>query len=163
VHPTTIAQANVATTAAITSVAAVTGQTYYNENILANCSGGNILAKGGYSLRDKTGYIYSGLWDNGSNLWIGATALKSTHHTGSTYISTGYNGTSGNSTIQIAVPNSANNDAAYYSALHAGNYSSLCTSFSNKVTFSSGVSISSGATISGGITATGTFLFKNGL
>ena len=60
--------------------------------------------------------------DNGANIWIGSVQTNSTHHIGSTYISAGHNGTSGNETVYISVPNAANDNASNYGVLHYGNY-----------------------------------------
>ncbi len=65
------------------------------------------------------------IYDNGENLWIGATQTATTHHTGQVYISAGYNGTSGNSTINICVPNASNTGGTNYGVLHSGNYTDL--------------------------------------
>lgn len=72
----------------------------------------------GYYLTDSTEFQYPGVYDNGSNLWIGATQKKSTHHTGTTYISTGYNGSQGNETIYVTVPNTTNTDGTNYKVFH---------------------------------------------
>ena len=77
----------------------------------------------GYFLMDKTGYNYPGIYDNGSNLWIGSTATASQHHTGSTYISAGHNGTTGNESAFICIPNDANDGGTNHAILHEGNYS----------------------------------------
>ena len=77
----------------------------------------------GYYLVDSTGYAYPGVWNNGSNLWIGATQRDSKHHTGETHISSGYNSgnTAGNSTIYVDVPNGTNTSATSYGVYHTGN------------------------------------------
>lgn len=79
--------------------------------------------KRGIYLTDVQNNQYPAIWDDGANLWFGATAAASEHHYGGTYISTGYNGTTGNSTIFLSVPNENNNDATNYSVLHSGNTS----------------------------------------
>ena len=76
----------------------------------------------GYYLMDSTGYSYAALWNNASNLWIGATAAASQHHTGGTYISSGYNGTTGNPSIYVSIPNDTNDGATSHAVVHAGNY-----------------------------------------
>lgn len=89
-------------------------------------------AKGiGYFLTDGTGFSYPGVYDNGTNLWIGSIAAASSHHTGSVYISSGYNasGQTGNDSIYVAVPNNENTNATTYKVLHAGN-----TSFTQTLT-----------------------------
>lgn len=76
---------------------------------------------GGIYLKDSTGALPGALYYNGTNLWIGSTATATTHHNGGTYISTGYNGTAGNDSIYISIPNATNNGASSYKAYHAGN------------------------------------------
>lgn len=75
----------------------------------------------GYYLKDSTGTAYPGVYDNGSNLWLGATETASRHHRGQTYISAGHNGTAGNATIYVSVPNAANNGGTNYGVYHTGN------------------------------------------
>lgn len=74
----------------------------------------------GYYLVDSSGASYPGVYDNGSNLWIGSPASNSVHHVGKTYISSGYDGSAGNLTIYVAVPNASNNNSALYGVFHAG-------------------------------------------
>lgn len=62
------------------------------------------------------------IYDNGTNIWLGATATDATHHIGRTYISAGHDGTSGNDTIYVCVPNAANTSGTNYGVLHMGNY-----------------------------------------
>lgn len=86
---------------------------------------GNILMNAGgkgYYLHDAAGKNYPGIYDNGSNLWVGSTAAASTHHTGQTYISSGYNTSDkkGNATIYISVPNASNNNGTNYAVYHTG-------------------------------------------
>ena len=76
---------------------------------------------GGIYLKDSTGALQGALYYNGTNLWIGSTAVETTHHSGGTYISTGYNGTVGNDSIYISIPHATNNGASSYKAYHAGN------------------------------------------
>lgn len=85
----------------------------------------------GLMLTDKTSTVYGGIWDNGSNLWIGATQTNTNHHVGGTYISTGYdsNNSIGNSSINIVVPNAANTGGTTYTAIHTGNLSLLNTTY----------------------------------
>lgn len=75
----------------------------------------------GYWLVDSTGTDYPGVHDNGSNLWIGAVDSNSRQHVGQTYISAGHNGTSGNPTIYVAVPNADNTGASLYGVYHTNN------------------------------------------
>lgn len=70
----------------------------------------------GYWLTDSAGTSYAAIYDNGTNLWIGATETSGTHHTGSTYISSG----SGNTYISRLVSGTRTN----YIVLDSGNYSS---------------------------------------
>ena len=84
-------------------------------------SSGNFILNStsrGYYLTDSSEFQYPGIYDNGANLWIGATQKKSTHHTGTTYISTGYNGSQGNETIYVTVPNTTNTDGSNYKVFH---------------------------------------------
>jgi len=74
----------------------------------------------GLDLVDSTGTAYKGITDNGSNLWIGANSSTERQHVGQTYISSGHNGTKGNETIYIAVPNAANTGATGYAVYHSG-------------------------------------------
>ena len=74
----------------------------------------------GYYLKDSTGFNYPVAYDNQSNLWIGSTQTAAQHHRGGTYISSGYNGTAGNATIHISVPNAANTSASNYDVYHTG-------------------------------------------
>lgn len=76
----------------------------------------------GHYLKDSSGYSYPGVYDNGSNLWLGATATAAKHHRGSTYISSGYNGTSGNRSIFVSVPNNTNDNASNYEVFHTNNF-----------------------------------------
>ena len=75
----------------------------------------------GFFLTDKNSFSYPGVYDNGSDLWIGSVSSGSTHHSGGTYISSGYNGTKGNATIYVAVPNASNNNSQLYGVYHTGN------------------------------------------
>ena len=74
----------------------------------------------GYYLTAGNGASYPAVFDNGSNLWIGAEQNASTHHIGGTYISAGHTGSAGNSTIYVAVPNAANNGSTNYGVFHTG-------------------------------------------
>ena len=76
---------------------------------------------GGIYIKDSTGAIPGALYYNGTNLWIGSTESATAHHNGGTYISTGYNGSKGNDSIYISIPNASNNGASAYKAYHAGN------------------------------------------
>ena len=72
--------------------------------------------------RDSTDFRYPFVYDNGSNLWIGASARNAQHHEGYTLISSGYNSSSGdgNKTIVVSVPDANNTSATNYDVLHTG-------------------------------------------
>ena len=107
---------------------------YSNANTIADrkCwlinANGNIApggkAQGVYQI-DSSGVLYPAFYDNGSNFWIGAERTAARHHKGATYISSGHNGTNGNATAYISVPNAANDNATNYGIYHAGNKPSL--------------------------------------
>ena len=71
---------------------------------------------------DSVNFIYPLIVDNGANLWIGARQTVAQHHTGMTFISSGYSGANGHPTAYISVPNSDNTGATNYGILHEGNY-----------------------------------------
>ena len=100
------------------------GNTIANRKTWQFTTGGNIVAlassQGIYGV-DSTGFSYPYARDNGSNLWMGATQTAAQHHRGRTFISSGYNGTSGNSSIYVSVPNASNNNATNYLVYHEGN------------------------------------------
>ncbi len=78
----------------------------------------------GLYLVDSTGFSYCGIRDNGINMWIGMRDSASQAHTGTTYISTGYNAetSTGNDTIMVTVPNATNTGSSgSYGVLHKGN------------------------------------------
>ena len=91
----------------------------------------------GYWLTDSAGTSYAAIYDNGTNLWIGATETSGTHHTGSTYISSG----SGNTYISRLVSGTRTN----YIVLDSGNYSSYALPLS-------------GGTLTGNLTVNTTLL-----
>lgn len=98
----------------------------------------------GLMLTDRTGHLYPGAFDNGSNLWIGATGTAARHHTGTANISSGHNGTTGNPSIYISVPNAANDGATNYRAWHDGYQGVSSTStVSDIIAPESGVNITS--------------------
>ena len=110
--------------------ATVTNQVYVTTKLYTQPSTGKLYSDGGFyvtksqsglALVDSTGFSYTGIGDNGSNLWIGANAQSSQHHTGKTFISTGYDGTHGNSTVWLSIPNDTNTTATNYPVLHTGN------------------------------------------
>lgn len=136
-----------------------------------NASGGvtaadnmQVAAGKGYWLEDRTGFKYPGVRDNGVNMWLGAMETAARHHTGQTYISTGYDGSAGNETAYLSVPNANNDNATNYGIFHTGykptrvvtqTYSNVaCTIRSGSGAYYSGnltlpSSIPSGATILG--------------
>ena len=97
----------------------------------------------GIKSKDSTGFIYTLISDNGTNMWIGSGQSATTHHTGKTYISTGYNSntSTGNDTIYVSVPNASNDDATNYGIMHFGNTSVTTTGTGNAIT---SLSLSSG-------------------
>ena len=95
------------------------------------------------------------IYDNSANLWIGSTETASTHHIGSTYISAGHNGTNGNETIYICVPNDANTNGTNYAVLHLGNYT---THLDSRY-----VTLSTAQTVTGVKTFTPQQIFTNGI
>lgn len=110
-----------------------TAETYYNEAVAINPSNGTLRAtnvyagkfainvkNSGYYLTDSTGTSYPGVYDNGSNLWVGSIQSSAKHHVGATYISAGYDGSAGNTSIYIAVPNASNSGSTNYLAFHRG-------------------------------------------
>lgn len=101
---------------------------------------------------DGSGFSYPALRDNGSNLWIGATATAAQHHKGGTYISSGHDGSAGKPTIYVSVPNAANTNATNYGVYHTGNKPALTDlsgvlDINNGGTGSAGISISTGASL----------------
>ncbi len=101
-----------------------TTSTQSNYRLYVNGNAAIAKTSAGWYLMDSTSTNYPGVYDNGSNLWIGSTATAARHHRGATYISSGHNGTSGNSTVNICVPNAANDNGTSYGILHTGNYTS---------------------------------------
>lgn len=82
----------------------------------------------GYFMTDSTGNSYPGIYDNGTNFWLGTTATAARHHTGSTFISSGYNAAAsdGNASVFVSVPNASNDGGTNYPVLHSGNFTSYC-------------------------------------
>lgn len=81
----------------------------------------------GVLLHDNANF-YGGIYDNGSNLWIGATGGATIHHRGGTYISSGWNTSSNaaNTTIYVSVPKARNASGldpavSNYGVFHSGN------------------------------------------
>ena len=76
----------------------------------------------GYYLTDKTGFSYPGIYDNNSNFWIGATHGATTHHTGATYISSGFDSANniGYPSIYTAVAKFGNSGSNKYLLWHDG-------------------------------------------
>lgn len=75
----------------------------------------------GVFVKDPAGNYVPAFYQNGENLWIGSTQTLDTHHRGQTYISAGYDGTHGNKTIYVCVPNDSNNGGTNYGVWHSGN------------------------------------------
>ena len=100
----------------------VNGAIYTNRLYMGNGVGKYIY------LTDSARNQYVGLGNNGSNLWIGASQTAAYHHRGGTYISAGHDGTSGNETIFVSVPNAANNGGTNYGVWHKGNLKNATTS-----------------------------------
>ena len=85
-------------------------------------SGSLVIAnKKAISTTDSTSFQYPLIYDNGTNMWVGAAKTAGQHHRGGTYISAGYNGSSGYSTIYVSVPNATNTNATNYGVYHTGN------------------------------------------
>lgn len=110
-----------------TSSATTTAQTANRSNNLAfNPSNGELCLyrKGSYiTTTDSSDTLCGLICYNGSNVWVGSSQSATHHHTGATYISTGYNTSTntGNPTFYAAVPNAANTGASSYEVLHKGN------------------------------------------
>lgn len=83
---------------------------------------GKIFTDDALVTTDSIGFEYPLIFDNGLNLWIGATKTATQHHTGATFISSGYSGSNGHPTAFISVPNSNNTGATNYGILHEGNF-----------------------------------------
>lgn len=76
---------------------------------------------------DKNDTLYSLICDNGSNFWLGAQAQAQAQRSGQTFIATGYSGTKGYETINVAVPNADNTSSDLYPVLHSGNWDKYIT------------------------------------
>ena len=72
------------------------------------------------SARDNQNVEYPAIYDNGVNLWIGAQATSARHHSGGLYLSSGHDGTNGNKSIYVSVPNANNDGASNHHVLHTG-------------------------------------------
>lgn len=79
---------------------------------IANITNNIVITTTGYglTLKDSAGKAYQGIWDNGTNLWIGATSSTGQHHKGSTFISAGHNGSAGNQSVYISIPNTTDGE-----------------------------------------------------
>lgn len=75
---------------------------------------------GGIYLKDSSGALSGGIYYNGTNLWIGSIESETNHHVGGTYISAGYNGTKGNRSAFIGIPNAENTNASSHEIYHRG-------------------------------------------
>ena len=113
---------------------APTDQVYVTTKLYMQPTSGDMYSAGaiilttsacGLKLTDSDGNAYAGIWDNGHNLWIGATQAATSHHVGQTFISSGYDSANsiGYDTIRVSVPNATNDGATNYYALHDGNTS----------------------------------------
>lgn len=87
-----------------------------------------ITAKKALKTTDSNSRDYSLIYDNGDNLWIGASSSEGVHHSGkngNTFISSGYSTTNskGNSTIYVSIPtlNNGSWSSQSYGILHRGN------------------------------------------
>lgn len=116
--------------------AEITNQAYFSKYIYVNPSTGSMYASGGVNasngaLRSTSNGVPDSIhdipliWHDNTNLWIGAEQTMAPHHIGSTYISSGYDSTSGkgNESIFVSVPNDDNTDAKNYAVLCENNYS----------------------------------------
>lgn len=78
----------------------------------------------GYYLVDKNEIEYPGLYDNGSNLWIGSPSSNTgeASHVGATYIAAGYDSSAkaGHKSFYVSVPNDTNTGGTEYLAWHNG-------------------------------------------
>lgn len=122
----------------------------------------NFPASTGIVSKDSASRNYCLIYDNGSNLWIGATSSTGTHHTGSTYISSGWSGSAGNATIYVSVPTLNGNtwSSQQYPVLHSNNYSSYTVpktggTFTGSITVTDILGIQQTAGTSGGISLYG--------
>lgn len=115
-----------------TFVGALTGHASSDLALSGGTMTGNINFPAGKSIysKDSANRNYALIYDNGNNLWIGATSSSGNHHTGSegsTYISAGYNTTNskGNNTIYVSVPTLTGSTWSHtaYAVLHVGNTS----------------------------------------
>lgn len=111
----------------------VTGEVYQTPKLYVRPSTGSFYTEGNIhvgqgiyfdsdNIETSNGYTPL-ILHNRTNLWIGASAQKSEHHPGATYISTGYDTTNqkGYETIKVAVPNETNDNSSVYDILHVGN------------------------------------------
>lgn len=122
------------------SASTVTNSTYTSSKMYANPSNGYLYGGNFYSSANGLYLTSKGVPDgsasipaiihNGSTLWVGGSAVASgAHHTGGTYISTGYDATNdaGYESIYACVPKSGNNSSSAYKILHTGNYKNYVT------------------------------------
>lgn len=106
---------------------------YVNGVITCNNNFKCSTSNSGLFTLDSASVSYPLIYDNGANLWIGAKKGEAYHHKGKTYISTGHDGSTANTTIQLAVPTTLSSTATtysaptYYDVLHEGNWSSYIT------------------------------------
>ena len=93
----------------------INGATYSNGDIISHSNFKTDRTGYGLKLIDSDSNEYVGIYDNGSNLWIGATSSTGQHHHGLTYISAGHNGTEGNKSIYISIPANGSNSTTHTS------------------------------------------------
>ena len=93
----------------------INGATYSNGDIISHSNFKTDRTGYGLRLIDSDSNEYVGIYDNGSNLWIGATSSTGQHHHGLTYISAGHNGTEGNKSIYISIPANGSNSTTHTS------------------------------------------------
>ena len=116
----------------------------------------NISKQGGIRLTDHDGLAYGGIFDNGTNLWIGASASDGHHHVGQTLISTGYDSKGvGNKTLKIAIPTKS--DSGETAATKLVSY------FSNSTIPTNAIIIGSSDEGTGAVTASDVYLDQDGL
>ena len=86
----------------------VDGTTYGNNTITSHTDFKCDTTGHGLYLVDSASKTYAGVYDDGSDIWIGATSSTGQHHKGNLYISAGHNGTEGNKSIYISIPANGN-------------------------------------------------------
>ena len=91
----------------------------------------------GVRLKDEGNNVFNGILSGGGHLYIGSNYASGYHHSGRTYISTGWDGSEGNDTIYLlklaSTNGNSNNSYSSYSVLHSGNYGSFISVLSNNI------------------------------